>query len=266
VGSLVRLLSVVLVVLALSAVLASNRSLAQEQPEDGAEKAAALIRATIAARGGAKYLNVQTMVSRGQYTPFQKGKTAIPQRFVDYIVYPDKERTEFGSGDTRRIQTNVGSTGWEYNAESKLVRDQKEDEIKFYLQLTRYDIDAIIRHGWHDQDAKLVYIGRKEVWTETFAEAIRVDFSDGGYETIYFDRQTKLPLENEYKVITEDGTKTEYVRYYQWLDYDGVKFAHIQDAYRDNTQIARTYFESVKLNETVPEKLFTKPASAKDVK
>lgn len=264
-GSILKTLLVA--TLLASSVLIANGSLAQEQPaDDGAGKAAALLHATIAARGGDKYLNVKTIVSHGQYTPFQKGKTSIPQKFVDYIVYPDKERTEFGSGDTRRVQTNVGTTGWEYNAESKLIRDQKEDEIKLYEQLTRYDVDTIIRHGVHDQDAKLVYLGRKEVWPETFGEAIRVDFSDGGAETIYFDRQTRLPLMNEYKVITDEGTKTDSVRYFQWIEYDGVKFAHIQDAYRDGTQIARTYFESIKLNESVPEKLFAKPANPKEVK
>ncbi|HUK90912.1 MAG TPA: hypothetical protein VLZ81_10970 [Blastocatellia bacterium] len=257
-------LFVVAAVLALPII--SHSGVAQEHSEDTTEKAAALIKASIGARGGDKYMNVQTVVSRGQYTPFVKGKTTVPQRFVDYIVYPDKERVEFGSGDQKRVETNVGNTGWAYSGESRLIRDQKDDEIKLYVQLNRYDIDAIIRHGWHDQDAKLAYIPRKEVWAQTFAEGVKVDFSDGGSETIYFDRQTKLPLVNEYKIVTEDGTKKDSVRYYQWMDFDGVKFAHIQDAYSDNVQIARTYFESIRVNESVPEKLFAKPANAKEVK
>lgn len=247
-------------------VLGGRRSPAQEHPEDSSAKAAALIRATIAARGGDKYLSVKTMVSHGQYTAFAKGKTTVPQKFVDYIAYPDKERTDFGSGDDKHIQTNVGNTGWSYSGESRMIKDQKEDDIKIFLQQNRYDIDAIIRHGWHDQDAKLAYIPRKEVWAETFAEGIRVDFSDGGSETIYFDRQTKLPLMNEFKIVTDDGTRNDSVRYFQWIEYDGVKFAHIQDSYSNGTQTARIFYETIKVNEPIPEKVFAKPANAKEVK
>jgi hypothetical protein len=261
-----RKLCGLLLALVFAIALMPGRNQAQEQPEPHPEKAAALIHASIAARGGDKYLGVRTLVGRGEYTSFQKGKSTIPQSFVDTIVYPDRERTEFGSGDHKYVQTNVGTTGWVYEGDRRLIEDQKEDQIKLFEQSARYDLDIMLRKGWQERDAKLVYLGRREAWPQTFSEAIRIDFSDGGSETIYFDRQSKLPIMNEFKIITGDGTRSDSVRYYDWLEYDGVKFAHIQDTYRDKLQTARTLYVSVKINVEVPDKIFAKPANIKEVK
>ena len=43
-----------------------------------------------------------------------------PSRFLDYIVYPDRERTEFSGAGIKSIQTNVGETGWLYDG---MVKD-----------------------------------------------------------------------------------------------------------------------------------------------
>ena len=239
---------------------------AQDQEGQDNARAGELIRNAIQARGGPPYLNIKTMVSKGEYTPFDKGVKTLPDDFLDYIVYPDKDRTEFGKGGRRKIQTNSGDSGWLYDAEAKLIKDQTEQQIKEYRQTARYDLDNLLRRGWKEPGAKLVYLGRREAWKDTFSEAVRIDFSDGATATIHFDTRTRLPLAVEFKVVTEDKPKNEQVRYYQWLDYDGVKFPKIQDTYLDGVQTARVYYDSVSFNASIPPKLFDKPASPKEVK
>src|SRR2546427_3556906 len=55
--------------------------------------------------GGDRYLQVKTVIGRGLFTNYADGVSQIPQKFVDYVVYPDKERTEFNGGRPRTVQT-----------------------------------------------------------------------------------------------------------------------------------------------------------------
>src|SRR5262249_28679387 len=79
------------------------------------DKAEAIVRHAIEVVGGDAYLKVRTIISRGYYSQYKDGVSQLPAKFVDYIVYPDKERTEFLSGGVRLIQTNFGEQGWVFD-------------------------------------------------------------------------------------------------------------------------------------------------------
>ena len=84
----------------------ANTPLSIPVPTD--PKAEAVVAHAIQALGGSAYLNVKTVVGRGFYTVFQDGMSQLPARFLDYLSYPDRERTEFTSSGIRVIQTNSG--------------------------------------------------------------------------------------------------------------------------------------------------------------
>lgn len=241
-------------------------ALAQEQDENDPAKAAALVHAAIVARGGNAYLKINTVVSRGQYTPYEKAVSGDPVTFVDYVVYPGRERTEFDKGDNKFIQANSEIGNWVYDAKQKMIRDQKDEQIKQYQQSARYDLDALLRAASKQTGVKLVYLGRREAWRNTFSEAVRVDFSDGGTATLHFDPRSKLPLMIEYKTVGETGTANNEVRFYRWIDFGGIQFPTFQDFYRDAKQTARVSFDTVNFNESIPEKMWPKPLSIKEVK
>ena len=79
------------------------------------EKSQEIINHAIESLGGQKYLGVQTVIGKGFYTTFKDGTSQIPARFLDYIQYPDHERTEFSGAGIRTIQTNAGETGWMFD-------------------------------------------------------------------------------------------------------------------------------------------------------
>lgn len=242
---------------------------AQEQEDNDSAKAAALIREAIAARGGAAYLNIHTVVSRGQYTAYEKGVSGDPVSFVDYVAYPGQERTEFSKGDTKSIQANSKGSGWVYDARQKMIRDQKEDQIKRFEEGARYDLDNLLRNvakSTGEPSAKLIYLGRREPWRNTFSEAMRVDFTDLSPATLHFDPRSKLPIMIEYKTVGEEGTINNEVRYFRWIDFNGVQFPTIQDSYQNGKQSSRVSFDTFVMNSSLPEKLFAKPASIKEVK
>lgn len=240
--------------------------IAQESDENDPAKAAALVRDAVAARGGDAYLKISSLESRGQYTPFEKAVSGDPVPFVDYIVYPGRERTEFGKGDTKFIQSNSETANWVYDATQKMIRDQKEEQIKQFQQAARYDLDNLLRTASRQSGVKLVYLGRREAWRNTFSDALRVDFADGGSATLHLDPRSKLPLMVEYKTIVETETVSNEVRYYRWVDFGGIKFPTIQDSYRNGKQSARVSFDTVSFNVTLSDKLFAKPSNIKDVK
>ena len=69
------------------------------------EKSQQVINRAIETLGGASYLNVQTVVGKGFFTTYNEGVSQIPARFIDYLAYPDRERTEFTGAGIRTIQT-----------------------------------------------------------------------------------------------------------------------------------------------------------------
>src|SRR5262249_13436891 len=78
------------------------------------EKAEQIIQRALKLVGGDRYLQVKTVIGRCYFTDFRDGVSQVPMKFVDYIVYPDKERTEFSGGGARVIQTNFQDGGWIY--------------------------------------------------------------------------------------------------------------------------------------------------------
>lgn len=239
---------------------------AQEDDENDPEKAKAAILAAIKARGGDAYLNIRTIESHGTHTPFLKGVSGDPSSFVDYISYPDRERTEFGKGDRKYIQTNSSDSGWIYDGAQKIIRDQTEEQIKDFQQSIRHDLDNLLRVRWKEPGAKLVYIGRREAWKNTFSEAVQIDFTDSSSVILHFDPRTRLPLMSEYKSVRGGSTFNNQVRFFRWVDFNGIMFPTFQDFYRDGQQSGRASFDQVSFNIELPEKLFAKPTNIKEVK
>ena len=239
---------------------------AQGDDENDPQRAAALVNEVVKARGGDLYLSIRSVVSRGQYTGFDKGVSGDPTTFVDYIVYPGRERTEFGKGDTKIIQTNSEIANWIYEAIQKMIRDQTEEQVKNFQQGLRFDLDQLLRTAAGQKGVKLAYLGRREAWKNTFSEAVRVDFDDGGSAILHIDSRSKLPLMIEHKIITAEGTVNSETRFYRWVDFGGIQFPTLQDFYRGGKQSARVSFDIVSFNEAVPDKLFVKPLSIKEVK
>src|SRR6267378_2496073 len=88
------------------------------------EKAQQTVQRAIQVVGGDRYLSVKTVIGHGFFTEYKDGMSGIPMKFVDYIVYPDKERTEFIGGGQRLIQTNTRNSGWIYDGAALTLKDQ----------------------------------------------------------------------------------------------------------------------------------------------
>jgi len=235
-------------------------------------KAEAIITRAIEVLGGSAYLNVKTVVGRGFYTAFQDGHSQTPSRFLDYLVYPDKERTEFTSLGIRTIQTNSGETGWVYDGANKTLNDMKSGQIEDFKKSMRTSIENLLRGWWKKEGAKLTYVGRREAGLARRNETVRLTYPDGFSIEYEFAAREGLPEKVIYKraikKVDSDETEelTEEDRLAKPITISGVTAFWVVDHYINRVQTSRINFESIEYNQPVPDSLFAKPATIKGLK
>lgn len=263
----IRIFPVLLFILTSLAVLAHAQKADPKDPRNQ-EIGADLIKLAIAARGGDRYLGFKTILTAGQFTPFDKGLSQSPVQFMDWIVYPDKERTEFGKGKKkdRRIQVNIGKTGWVYDGDAQTLKDQTDQQIRAHLEGLEYDIDRVLRSTWKEPGAEVRFAGREELRPGERADVVEIKLKSDQLLSLWLDRSTHLPINLIYEKIEDGKLLKREVRFFQYIVYDGVKFPNIVDFYRDGLQESRINFQTIKIDAPMPDELFAKPANIKAIK
>jgi len=236
------------------------------------EKSQAIIDHAITALGGPKYLGVQTVIGKGFFTSFKDGMSQLPSRFLDYIRYPDNERTEFNSNGIRAIQTNTGDTGWVYDGGPKKISDQSPAQIAEFKRSIRTSLEYLLRGYWKKEGGKITYVGRREAGLAKRNETIRLTLPDGYWIEYEFGAKDNLPSKILYKRERRDPDSGDTVetseedQFFKFIEMDGVTAAWVIDHYINGHQSSRINYESVQYNQTFPADLFTKPANIKAIK
>lgn len=235
-------------------------------------KSEEIIKRAIEVLGGNDYLNVRAVVGRGFYTAYQDGFSQIPAKFLDYIVYPDRERTEFIGGGNRVIQTNSGATGWVFDGAAKTINDMKSEQIADFKRSMRTSVENLLRGWWRKEGGTVKYVGRREAGLARRNETVRLTYPDGFWIEYEFGAKDGLPA----KIIFKHNRKnpdtgdpeevTEEDRLAKPITIDGVTAAWVIDHFINNIQTSRINYESIEYNRPVPDSLFTKPENVKSVK
>lgn len=232
------------------------------------EKAEAVIAKAVQRLGGERYLNVKTVIGRGNFTAMKENQAGLPSPFIDYIVYPDKERTEFKTGGVRTVQTNIGETGWIADTGARVVKEQTAEQITDFKKSIRTGLDNFLRGGWRrEKDVKLEYVGRREASLGKRNEVVRLTYPDGLAVEFEFAAADGTPAKSSYKRQSADGEETkEEDRFAQFVEVGGVLAPYIIDHYRNGKQTSRINYELIEFNSAVPETLFAKPSDIKKLK
>jgi outer membrane lipoprotein-sorting protein len=236
------------------------------------EKSQQIIDRAVEALGGQKYLNIQTVTGKGFYTTYRDGTSQIPARFLDYIEYPNRERTEFVGSGIRTIQTNDGDTGWFFDGAVKKISDQTPAQVDNFKQQMKTGVEYLLRGWWKKEGGKITYVGRREAGLARRNEAIRITYPDGFWIEYEFAAKDGLPSKIIYKRTRKDPDSgdqiesTEEDHLLTFITVDGVTTPWIIDRYVDGKQYHRINYESVQYNQRFPENLFAKPADIKSIK
>jgi hypothetical protein len=237
------------------------------------DKAQQLIERALKTVGGDRYLQVKTVIGRGLFTNFAGGISQIPAKFVDYVAYPDKERTEFGGGGARTVQTNVKDGGWIYDGAALTLKDQTPQQLEEFKLSMRVGIENLLHGWWREQGAKLSYAGRRESGVIGHRnEVVRITYPDEFWVEYEFYADDGTPAKVLYE-RNHQNRETQEVESFKEEDHlhkmitiDGVTAPFIIDHYRNGIQTSRIAYDTVEYNKPVPDTLFAKPASIKGIK
>jgi len=235
------------------------------EPTD--EKAEQIVQRAIEVMGGSTYLNIHSSIGRGVFTAYKEGQSGLPSTFVDYIIFPDKERTEFRASSGKIIQTNTGDTGWIYDGAAKTLKDMNKAQVEDFKLAARSSFDNLLRGFWRKDGAKLSYAGRREAGLARRNETVRLTYADGYTVEFEFGVKDSLPMKILYKRKNADGEETaEEDRMAQHVKIDGVTAPFVIDHYSAGAQTSRINYQSLEFNTPIADTLFARPANAKAVK
>jgi hypothetical protein len=236
------------------------------------EKSQQIIDRAIEVLGGQKYLGVQTVIGKGFYTSYKDGMSQIPARFLDYLEYPQRERTEFTGAGIRTIQTNVGETGWMFDGAVKKISDQTPAQVEEFKRGLRTSLEFLLHGYWKKEGGKITYLGRREAGVGKRNLAIRLTFPDDSWIEYEFGATDGLPAKIIYKRERKDPDTgdmvvvTEEDQLFKYITIDGVTAPWVIDHFVNGHQTSRISYESVQYNQRFADNLFTKPDNVKAIK
>ena len=240
-----------------------NFAFAQTSKAD--ERAEAVIKKAVEKLGGEKYLQVKSIVGRGKFSLLRDNAIISFQSFLDVIVYPDRERTEFKQGGVKTVQTNTGETSWIFDGSAETINVQTKDQVEGFKRSIRVSIDNLLRGYWRGK-ANLSYAGKRPASLGKRSEVVKLTFEDGFAVEFEFSDEY-LPIKAIYKRTNADNEEIkEEDRYAQFVDVQGIKTPLIVDHFSNNLQISRVNYETVEFNKAVPDSIFAKPNSPKELK
>jgi hypothetical protein len=236
------------------------------------EKAERIIQKAVQVIGGDAYLSVRTVIGRGFFTDYHDGVSGVPLRFVDYIAYPDRERTEFTGNGNRTIQTNYQNEGWMFDAAGKSLKDQTTKQVEDFRAAMRTSMENLLRGWWRKEGATLSYVGRREASLGRRNEAVKLTYPDGFWIEYEFAAVEGTPAKAIYKRkqknpdTDEMFETTEEDRFFKPVAVAGVSAPFVIDHFRNGMQTSRINYESIEFNKPLTDSLFAKPANIKAIK
>ena len=230
------------------------------------DKAAAVIAKAVLSLGGERYLNVRTQVGKGKFSVLRDGGVVSFQSFVDVIVFPDKERTEFRGQGSRITQVDTGDTGWIFDGDQEMIKVQNETQVANFKKGIRTSLDNLLRGYWKGE-AEISYVGKRPATLGKRNEVIKLVYKDGFTVEFEFAADDGVPQKALYKSTNVDNEEIkEEDRYAQFIDINGIKAPFIIDRTTDGKPSSRINYESVEFNRNISDKIFAKPQNVKEAK
>lgn len=235
------------------------------KPDPQTEKAEAVIARAVERMGGAAYVNAANAVGEGNLSLLNGGRIASYMTFIDVIVFPDRERTDFDESGSKTVQVNDGDTGWIYEEHVERFGDQTESQIEGFKTSIRTHFDYLLRGHWKG-NAELSYVGRRQASLGKRNDVVKLEFEDGFWAEYEFDNDG-TPMKTVFTTPGPDNTLLrEENRYGRFIKQSGILYPSVVDRYRNDVHVFRATYESLEYNRRIPEDIFVKPADAKKLK
>jgi hypothetical protein len=228
-------------------------------PEQSAAKAKELIQQAIQALGGQAYLGVRDTYCAGRVAQFaSQGELSGYERFYDYYLLPDKNRTEF-SKKHNIILTFNGDHGWVLDKGG--VEVASADSVDDFKEGLMRSHDHLFRFRLNEPGLSFRYTGTAIV---DLKRVDLVEVSDRERRTIRvaLDVTSRLPL-RVVSTVRDRATRqrieeVEYLSNYHSLQ--GVQTPFQVSRERNGRMVYQVFFESCQYNTGQKEAFFTREA------
>jgi len=214
----------------------------------------------IQALGGQAYLDVKEIQVTGRYFTFRREEVSGSEPYVDYIKFPDMERTEFGKEKEKRIQINHGKEGWQLTPPAKGkdpdVKEQSIVEAQVFLENFKTSFDYVPRFVVNTPKTTLVNAGTDLIDFKR-VDILEIRDPQKNLMRIFVDRETHLPLKVQRRDVKESTVLEDF--YANWHKFDGVMTALTTTSYKDGVKIQEVHADSVTYNPGLSDSLFAAP-------
>jgi hypothetical protein len=217
----------------------------------------------IAALGGDKFLSMQDRVEEGRAYSFYRGrltglaKARILTRYLNGESdgkLAQTERQAFGKDEDYLILF-LPDKG--YQVTYRGARPVTEDRWERYHESTRRNIFYLLRHRL--KEPGMIFEGKgAEVWQNTPVEVVNITDADNNVITVYFNRNTKLPMRQVYvlrdqKTKERDEFSSSFAKY---RDVGGVQWPYHIRSERNGEKTFEMFSDAVSVNQNLAEDLF----------
>ena len=172
------------------------------------DKATMVVNDMIAALGGKAFTNVREIQANGKFFTFKRDQMAGTEVFVDYIKFPDKERTEFGTYKIKPTNINNGDAGW--SVYDKKVELQTPAEVKAFQTGVKTGFQFLARFILNREGLTLQHVGTEMI---DFKRNDVIEFRDSGnFFRLFVNQQSHLPTKMQVRRSGETFMREEHLQ------------------------------------------------------
>ncbi len=169
-----------------------------------------------------------------------------------------RRETEINGGDRKFVIVLSGDKGWRKFGEEPMPMDG--DALANQKRNAYLEILPVTLVGLKGKDFKLEADGEEKVNGKP-AAGIKVTGPDGKDFTLYFDKESGLPVKLVAKVVGFQGNEfTVETTYKDYKDFDGIKKATKVEGKRDGEDFTKSEITEFKVLDKVEPATFSEPS------
>jgi hypothetical protein len=245
--------------------------LAVAADENRQERGKRVLDEVVAALGGDAFLHMQDRIETGRMYSFYREQISGFSNAIIYTRYvppqPGKlgirEREIFGKKQDEGSLLFTEDGAWDLTFHGARPFDDKR--WKNYQEATRRNIFYILRQRLNEPGLSL-YSQGSDFYERMPVEIVDITGADGVTVTVYFDKNTKLPVrQTSRRRNTEfNDWDTDVSIFGKFRDVGGgVKWPFDIKRERNGDKVYEMYSETVEINKDVKDNVFTIPANLK---
>jgi hypothetical protein len=252
-------------------VLLAAAMLAPAADETRQERGKRVVHEALAALGGEAFLHMEDRTESGRAYSFYRAQISgfsVATIYTRYLTpVPGKvmvrERELFGKKQDEGSLLFTEDGAWDISFHGARPFDDKR--WASYQESTLRNIFYILRQRL-DEPGLSFYSQGTDFYERVPVELVDITDAGGATVSVAFDQFTKLPIRQTYRKRNDqfkdfDNEVTVYAKYRQIPG--GVKWPYDIRRERNGDKIYEMYAESVEINKSVKDSVFTLPANAK---